>query len=197
VDQKSPSNSGTRSGEHWRNFLTRPAAMAPDDIRGAQIVAMEPWRARGEHARQLADGDRCRATPRPAERDIVIDDAQPHDCQFDGVADGRLRDFQISLAGAIGCHVFLALGETLGLDQSDQSEQMASWRGRQQHFFSGTTDVVEMDADREERERIVIEIRKLRAKLRDAADPSAARVVDGLLRNAEARLAGLLEQAAV
>jgi hypothetical protein len=56
---------------------------------------------------------------------------------------------------------------------------------------------VEMDADREERERIVIEIRKLRAKLRDAADPSAARVVDGLLRNAEARLAGLLEQVAV
>jgi hypothetical protein len=102
-----------------------------------------------------------------------------------------------SLAGAIGCHVFLALSETLDLDQSDQSEQMASWRGRQQHFFSGTTDVVEMDADREERERIVIEIRKLRAKLRDAADPSAVRVVDGLLRNAEARLAGLLEQAAV
>jgi hypothetical protein len=54
-----------------------------------------------------------------------------------------------------------------------------------------------MDAEREEREHIIIEIRKLRAKLRDAADPSAARVVDGLLRNAEARLAGLLPQAAV
>ena len=51
-----------------------------------------------------------------------------------------------------------------------------------------------MDKDREEREHILIKIKKLRRMLRNARDPGAARAIDCLLRAAEARLAGLREQ---
>jgi hypothetical protein len=54
-----------------------------------------------------------------------------------------------------------------------------------------------MDTDREERECLTIKIKRLRTALRTAADPAAARRIDGALRNTEETLARLLETLAV